>query len=107
MTQSEKNMDALLNLAIPVTLEDEVADFLLLRPALASGFTIIAAQGMGQGANLLSSMEQVQGRCKRKLFLVVGEQEKLRQLLKELSLEIKSQDISYWITPVLQFGRLS
>ena len=107
MTQSEKIMDALLNLAIPVTLEVEVADFLLLRPALASGFTIVAAQGMGQGANLLSSMEQVQGRCKRKLFLVVGEQEKLRQLLKELSLEIKSQDISYWITPVLQFGRLS
>ena len=105
--QSTTIKEALLNLAIPCTLEEEVADFFLMHPALASGFTLIDAQGMGQGANFLSSMEKVQGRCKRKLFLVAGTQAQLLNLLDLLRHEISSPDIAYWITPLLSFGRFA
>jgi len=53
--------DSLLTLAIPVGLEEDVLDFLLLHPLWATGFSVLAAQGMGQGAVLQSPMELVQG----------------------------------------------
>lgn len=103
---NEKNYDAMLTLAIPVTLEEDVLDFLLLHPKLASGFSIIDAQGMGQGASLLSTMEKVQGRCKRKLVMIVGLESELQQLLQALGQEIRNRDVAYWITAVAAFGRL-
>ena len=56
--------DAMLTLAIPINLEEDVLDFLLLHPQWASGFSIVDAAGMGQGASLLSNMEKVQGRSR-------------------------------------------
>lgn len=106
-THADAVKDALLHLAIPRTLEEEIADFLLLHPALASGFTMIDAQGMGQGVSLLSAMEKVQGRCKRKLILVAGTRAQLLHLLELLKKELPSPDVAYWITPLLAFGRLA
>lgn len=103
---TEKNHDALLTLAIPVTLEEDVLDFLLLHPQWASGFSIVDAEGMGQDASLLSAMEKVQGRCKRKLVLIAGIEGELRQLLHALGKEIRNKDVAYWITAVSAFGRL-
>lgn len=102
----EKKYDAMLTLAIPVALEEEVLDFILSHPQLASGFSIIDAQGMGQGASLLSTMEKVQGRCKRKLVLIVGLDGDLKQLLQALGKQIRNPDVAYWITAVSAFGNL-
>lgn len=95
----------MLTLAIPLSLVEEISDFLLLNPQWASGFSIMDAQGMGQGAALVSAIEKVQGRSKRKLVLVVGEKNRLQELINALSTKIKNSDVAYWLTPVNDFGR--
>lgn len=102
---SQQAMDYMLTLAIPLSLVEEVSDFLLLNPQWASGFSIIDAQGMGQGAALLSAIEKVQGRSKRKLVLVVGAGQQLKQLVSALKEKIRNSDVAYWLTPVSDFGR--
>ncbi len=98
--------DALLALAIPITLEEDVLNFLLQHPQWASGFSIVDADGMGQGASLLSAMEKVQGRCRRRLVLIAGVGAKLHDLVAALGKEIRNPDVAYWMTPVTAFGRL-
>lgn len=98
--------NALLTLAIPVTLEEDVLDFLTLHPHWAHGFTIVDAEGMGSGATLLTTMEKVQGRCRRKLVLVAGIDSELRELLNALALDIRNPDVAWWITALAGFGRL-
>ncbi|MEG0884918.1 MAG: DUF3240 family protein, partial [Janthinobacterium sp.] len=64
--------DAMLTLAMPAALEEDVLECLLLHPAWAAGFSVLEAQGMGPGAAYPSSLEQVMGRGRRKLVLVAG-----------------------------------
>lgn len=99
--------NALLTLAIPTALEEEVLDFLHVNQAWASGFSILTAQGVGLGAPLQSSMEQVQGRSARKLVMIAGVEEDLRQLLQALGQELRSPNIAYWISPLGAYGRLA
>lgn len=99
--------DALLTLAIPTTLEEDVVDFLLARPEWASGFTLLPAQGLGAGAPLLSAMERVQGRSAGKLVLIAGQAGRLRALLDKLAAEMPAPHVHYWMTPLLACGRLA
>lgn len=99
--------DTLLTLIIPVSLEEDVLDFLLLHPSWARGFSILSAQGMGQGAPLQSAMELVQGRSARKLVLIAGVQTDLQQLVQALAAEMPSPDVTYWLSPLLAAGRLA
>ncbi|MCU6497846.1 DUF3240 family protein [Rugamonas sp. A1-17] len=99
--------DSLLTLAIPAGLEEDVLDFLLLHPQWATGFSVIAAQGMGQGAVLRSAMELVQGRSARRLVLVAGVGAHLQLLLEALASEMPSPDVAYWVSPLTACGRLA
>ncbi|NVD70582.1 DUF3240 family protein [Duganella sp. BJB1802] len=99
--------DSLLTLAIPAALEEDVLDFLLLHPEWATGFSVVAAQGMGKGAVLRSAMELVQGRSGRKLVLVAGVGAHLQLLLEALANEIPSPDVTYWLSPLSACGRLA
>lgn len=99
--------DTLLTLAIPVSLEEDVIDFLLLHPKWAGGFTILAAQGVGQGTRLQSAMELVQGRSARKVLMIGGVQSELEQLLAALAEEIPSPEVTYWMSPISASGRLA
>jgi hypothetical protein len=103
---TDANYDALLTLAIPAALEEELLDFLLQHPQWANGFSIVDAAGMGYGAPLLSAMEKVQGRARRKLVLIAGVDADLRLLISALGRQIRNPDIAYWITPLHAFGRL-
>ncbi len=103
---NDANYDVLLTLAIPVTLEEDVLNFLLQHPHWASGFSVVDADGMGQGASLLSAMEKVQGRARRKLVLIAGVDADLRLLIDALGEEIRNRDVAYWMTPISVFGRL-
>lgn len=99
--------DTLLTLVIPVSLEEDILDFLLLHPKWAGGFSIIAAQGMGQGARLQSAMELVQGRSARKLVLIAGVYAELQLLIEALAAEMPAPDVDYWMSPLLASGRLA
>ncbi|KQQ40074.1 hypothetical protein ASF61_04545 [Duganella sp. Leaf126] len=99
--------DSLLTMVIPVSLEEDILDFLLLHPRWAGGFSIIAAQGMGQGARLHSAMELVQGRSARKLVLIAGVHADLQRLIEALAREMPVPEVEYWISPLLASGRLA
>ncbi len=99
--------DTLLTLAIPVSLEEDIIDFLLLHPKWAGGFTIMQAQGVGQGTRLQSPMELVHGRSARKVLLIGGIQGELEQLLAALAEEIPSPEVTYWMSPIIASGRLA
>ena len=102
----DSHYDALLTLAIPVTLEDDVLNFLLQHPQWAGGFSMVDADGMGQGASLMSTMEKVQGRARLTLVLIAGVDADLRQLVTALGREIRNRDVAWWIAPLVAFGRL-
>ncbi len=103
----QAHYDAMLTLAIPAALEEDVLDFLLLHPAWAAGFSVLDAHGMGPGTAFISSMEQVWGRGRRKLVLIVGIDTDLRLLVQALAAQLPKPDIAYWISPVLCHGRLA
>ena len=99
--------DAMLTLAMPAALEEDVLDCLLLHPVWAAGFSVLEAQGMGVGAPFPSSMEQVRGRGRRKLVMIAGVDADLRLLVQALATHLPKPDIAYWISPVLCHGRLA
>lgn len=103
----DKPFDAMLTLALPVALEEDILDFLLMHPEWAAGFTVVDAQGMGNGATLRSAMEKVQGRSRGKLVFIAGVDPQLRALLAALSCAIPSREVTYWMSPVSAFGRLA
>ena len=105
MTDSA-NYNALLTLAIPSALEDDVLNFLLQHPRWASGFSMVDAVGMGQGASLVSAMEKVQGRARRTLVQIAGVDADLRELVGALGQEIRNREVAWWIAPISAFGRL-
>lgn len=103
----ESRFDALLTLTLPVALEDDVLDFLLDHREWAGGYTVTDAHGMGRGMRLSTTMEQVQGRRRSKQVMIAGEEAILRQLLAALAAQIPSSEVSYWIVPLTEFGRLA
>ncbi|WP_348697956.1 DUF3240 family protein [Duganella fentianensis] len=103
----ETRFDTLLTLTLPAALEDDVLDFLLDHPEWAGGYTVTEAQGMGRGMRLSSTMEQVQGRRRSRQVAIAGEGAQLRQLLAALAQQIPSSEVSYWLLPMTEFGRLA
>ena len=103
---TDTKYEAMLTLAIPGALEGDVLDFLLLHPEQAPGFSVVDAHGMGQGATLHTTLEQVQGRCRRKLVHVVGSVDGLKTLVAQLAAELRNAEVAWWLTPVHAVGRL-
>jgi len=100
------NHDCEMTLAFPLTLEEQIIDFLLDHPQWIHGFSLIDAQGMGRGAGLKSAMEKVKGRSRRRLMKILLRNEDVRPLVEALREEFHSPDMAYWIIPLLSFGRL-
>jgi len=98
--------DCLLTLALPRALEEEVLDALMAHPELAVGFTVLHGQGMGAHVELASAMERVQGRARRVLVQVALSQTRLPALIDTLSVALENPRITYWVVPLLAFGRL-
>lgn len=103
----ETRLDTLLTLTLPAALEDDVLDFLLDHPEWAGGYTVTDAHGMGRGMRLSSTMEQVQGRRRSRQVAIAGEAAHLRLLLAALAQQIPSSEVSYWLLPMTEFGRLA
>ena len=98
--------DALLTLSLPSALEEEILDALMNQPDLARGFTVLKAQGMGLHVELASAMERVQGRAQRVVVQVAMEYEKVDALIAILQKTFNSPQITYWVVPLLEFGKL-
>jgi hypothetical protein len=96
-----------LTLVAPASLEETLAEYLLAHPEWGGSFTVLHAEGHGNREHALTPQEQVRGRVVRTLFQVVLEADAARGLLDELKHEFPKPDVAWWLTPVLDYGRLA
>jgi hypothetical protein len=96
-----------LTVAFPPGLEDEVVESLLDLPEDVGGFTIVSAEGHGQGFARASVRERVRGRVGRRLVYVILDEDRLPRVLERLRENVSNPAVAYWVEPVLQFGRLT
>ena len=102
-----KEMNCCLTLACHRSMEDRLVGHLLEHPEWIFGFIMNKAEGGSQKEKLPSMIEQVRGRSQRAAFQAVMNLEDARALVAHLKLEEGNPEIAYWITPVIEFGRLA
>lgn len=96
-----------LALAFPTASERPLLALLYERDPELGEFSILGAAGHGHGFAHASIQEQVSGQADRRLLLAVMPQATARQLLQRLQRELPAARITWWLTPVLDFGRLA
>jgi len=101
-----KDMNCCLTLACHRSMEERLVGHLLEHPEWVRGFVMHKAEGGSQKEKLPSMIEQVRGRSQRVTFQAVMNLEEARALIAHLSHEERNPEIAYWITPVIEFGRL-
>jgi len=95
-----------LTLVAPASLEETLAEYLLAHPEWGGAFTLLHGEGRGSRGHALTPQEQVRGRVARTKFKVVLEADAASRLLDELKRTFPRRDVAWWLTPVLDFGRL-
>jgi hypothetical protein len=99
--------DCELTLAVPEHLEEEMLDLLLAHEDLVSGFSVHAAEGVGSGAPLHTTLERVRGRSRRKMITLLMRGEQATLLIERLRQQVPSPDVAWWTTSLTGFGRLA
>lgn len=98
--------DRCLTLVIPKALEEEVIDLMLEHPEWVSGFSLAQTEGTGRRVLFRGIGEHVRGRSRRVQLEVVISEGDARSLLDAVHAAFPRREIAYWMTPVLEFGRL-
>jgi hypothetical protein len=96
-----------LTLAAPRHLEDELVEQFLAHPQWAEGFTLFKAEGYSCHHETLSTQELVRGRAERLAVQIVLDADNAQALLVFLKSRFPKRDVAYWLTPVIEFGRLA
>lgn len=99
--------DCLLTLALPAELEEELIDLLRGLPAEVAGFTLMPAEGVGAGATLATTVEQVRGRARRRVVQIVLSNAQVATVVDALRQSLPTPEIAWWTTPLSGFGRLA
>jgi hypothetical protein len=99
--------DTLLTLIAPAALEENLVDLLLAAPGLALGFTTSAADGHGGEIALVTVNERVRGRGRRVRIEVAMSGGALAFLLDQLRAALPHANVFFWVTSLLDCGRLS
>jgi hypothetical protein len=100
-------MNCCLTLVCHRSLEERLVDHLLEHPQWVRGFSLTRIEGGSQKEKLPSMLEQVRGRSQRIQIVTVMNLEDAKQLIAHLKCEEANPEIAYWITPVIEFGRLA
>jgi len=103
----DMHYDCQLNLALPVELEEELIDVLRGQEERVSGFSILPAEGFGVGARLVSAMEQVRGRSRRRVAQLLMRAEDVAPLIDTIRTALPSHEMVWWTVPVTGFGRFA
>ncbi len=101
-----KLLDCCLTLVCHKSLQQRLLDHLLEHPEWVSGFSVGQIEGHSQKENLPSMLEQVRGHSQRIEICCVMNMEDAQALLAHLKTEQANSEIAYWITPVIEYGRL-
>lgn len=98
--------DCCLTMIVPKSLEEEVIDLMLAHPEWVSGFSVTQTEGTGRSVRFRTVGEHVRGRSRRVQLQLVISQEDARSLLDAVHAAFPRREIAYWMTPVIEFGRL-
>ena len=101
-----REMNCCLTLVSHRTMEERLVSHLLEHPEWVHGFVMHQAEGGSQKEKLPSMIEQVRCRSQRVVFQAVMELADARALVAHLKQIESNPEIAYWITPVIEFGRL-
>lgn len=101
-----KEMNCCLTIVCHRSLEERLVEHLLEHPEWVYGFSMFHVEGSSQKERLPSKIEQVRGRSQRVSFQSVMNLDDAKALIAHLKHEERNPEIAYWITPVMEFGRL-
>lgn len=102
-----KQLDCCLTLVCHKLLEERLVDLLLEHPEWVSGFSTNRIEGHSLKEHLPSMMEQVRGRSQRIEIRCVMNLQDAHALVAHLKAQEANTEIAYWITPVIEYGRLA
>lgn len=102
-----KEMNCCLTLVCHRSLEERIVDHLLEHPDWVRGFSLTRIEGGSQKEILSSMLEQVRGRSQRVEIVTVMNCNDARELIAHLKQAESNTEIAYWMTPVMEFGRLA
>lgn len=102
-----KELNCCLTLVCHKSLEERLIDHLLEHPEWVRGFSGNPIEGHSQKEKLPTMMEQVRGRSQRIEMRSVMNLDDAHALIAHLKTKEANQDVAYWITPVIEFGRLA
>ena len=103
-----KELNCCLTLICHKSMEERLVDDLLEHPELVTGFTVTRIEGNSQNEKLHTMTEQVRGRSQRTEIRAVMNRDDAQALLALLKVaEPNHEEVAYWITPVIEFGRLA
>lgn len=102
-----KQMNCCLTLVCHRSLEERLVDHLLEHPDWVHGFSIARIEGGSQKEILPSMLEQVRGRSQRVQISTVMNLDDATALIAHLKSGEANPEVAYWITPVIDFGRLA
>ncbi len=101
-----KEMNCCLTLVCHKSMEERLVDHLLEHTEWVRGFSVTRIEGGSQKEKLPSMLEQVRGRSQRVQIVSVMNVLDAQQLIEHLKHEESNPEIAYWITPIIEFGRL-
>lgn len=99
--------DILLTLIVPVGIAQEVEDVLLAHPEHVRGFIAGAVDGHGASVRLAGAAELVSGHTPRQQIQAVLAPADARAVLERLRADFPQAGVVYWLSPVLELGRLA
>jgi len=107
MKNQMKEMNCCLTLVCHCSLEERLVDHLLEHPEWVYGYSMLNSEGGSQNEFLPSMIEQVRGRSRRVQIQTVMNLDDAHEFIALLKREEHNPEMAYWITPVIEFGRLS
>ncbi|MBY0577947.1 MAG: DUF3240 family protein [Burkholderiales bacterium] len=88
-------------------LEEEITDFMLAHETAKKGFHSSRIDGHSHDVRLATMKEKVRGRAqKTRMDIILGEEE-AQSLLLDVKAAFPDIRLTFWISPVNAFGRLS
>lgn len=97
--------EVLLTLIVAPTIENALADWLLEREDI-KGFTSVPVSGHGASIHSMTAAEQVAGRIGQVMFQLHLAEPVARLLVDACRQSFSGSGVHYWITPLIQAGRL-
>jgi len=108
MNYAERHqVDCLLTLVFPPSLEESVIGLLLEHPQWSARFVCSHVQGHGQAMTLAAGADLVRGRAPRLMVQLVTGHAEVQALLGTFREAVPSPEVAYWVVELAQYGRLA